>query len=128
MVEEETQKARQVREIAGFSKRITGGDEDTAKGLPMNMEQLETFLSSLDEGQRKAAKSLFEEILEKGGVVAFDELGHKRSVKGNKELPKEYAEKILSGDLKLADLRDPVIAADIGDVADYDLSAFEAEA
>ena len=60
-------------------------------------------------------------------MVAFDELGHKRSVKGNKELPKEYAEKILSGDLKLADLRDPVIAADIGDVADYDLSAFEEE-
>lgn len=120
IVEQETAKAEREREIAEFAKRVTGGTDATPKGLPVSHEQLEAFLGSLNDEQRQAATTLFEQIIEKGGLVDFSESGHGRGVEGEKELPEEYAAKLDSGELSIDDLKDPVLG--LGDLSAYDLS------
>ncbi|KKN73390.1 hypothetical protein LCGC14_0400930 [marine sediment metagenome] len=129
IVAEETAKAERERGIAEFASRITGGDEKTPAGLPVNKEQLEAFLGSLDNDQREAATAIFDEIVTKGGLVEFTEDGHSRKERGGSPLPEEMAEQLRT---YLAESKDASVAEFfevnedmLGPMTDYNLSEFK---
>ncbi len=129
IVAEETAKAERERSIAEFASRITGGDDETPAGLPVNVEQLEAFLGSLDNDQREAATKIFDEIVSKGGLVEFSEDGHSRKTRGGSPLPDVMAEQLRtyldeSKEASVAEFFE--INEDmLGPMADYNLSEFK---
>ena len=129
IVAEETAKAERERGIAEFASRITGGDDETPAGLPVNKEQLEAFLGSLDNDQRDAATAIFDEIVTKGGLVEFTEDGHGRHVRGGSPLPDAMAEQLRTflSENKEASVAEffEVNEDMLGPMADYDLSEFK---
>jgi len=129
IVAEETAKAERERTIVEFSKRITGGDDETPAGLPVNPEQLEAFLGSLNDDQRAGAITIFEEIVTKGGLVEFSEDGHSRKERGGSPLPDEMADQLRtylkeSGDASVTEFFE-VNEDMLGPMADYDLTEFK---
>lgn len=105
--------------IAEFATKAVGGTAENPRGLPVAKETLIEFMSGLDKAAQEKAESIFAEIL-KSGVIEFGEKGHSGKRSDLKDLPKEYAEKLDSGEFKLADLSSPVLA--LGDLTEYDLS------
>ena len=110
--------------IAELSQRLTQGNDETPSALPVTRERLEKFLTSLNTAQRAEAEAILTETV-KSGLVNFAELGHGRNPKGVTPLPPEFAEKLDSGELKIADLSSPLIADLIGDLSRYDLSKWQ---
>lgn len=90
--------------------------------LPVQYDQLETFMLSLDETQL-AFLETFVGIIRERGLVDFAELGQSRRNPVREELPAEYAAMIRSGRMKVSDLSDPVLA--LGDLNQYDLTPFQ---
>ena len=129
IVAEETAKAERERTIVEFTKRITGGDDETPAGLPINPEQLEAFLGSLNDDQRAGAITIFDEIVTKGGLVEFTEDGHSRHIRGGSPLPDEMAEqlRIFLDENKKASVAEffEINEDMLGPMADYDLSKFK---
>ena len=129
IVAEETAKAERERTIVEFAKRITGGDDETPAGLPVNPEQLEAFLGSLNDDQREAATKLLDEIVTKGGLVEFSEDGHSRKERGGSPLPDEMAIQLRSyldesTDASVSEFFELNVDM-LGPMADYDLSEFK---
>lgn len=124
--DEKISKAARADRIQQMSKKMTGADGKTEKGLPLNHEQLVEFLSSLDDDQLNKAEALFGSILE-NGVVGFEELGHSNTAsKGTKKLPT-----VLAGALnywleqgKTIDEFFAVNGEELGERADYNLAGF----
>ena len=110
--------------ITAFAAAATSGT-DEAHVLPLLKDELEMFLQTLDDGQLKTAFKLFGQI-QKQGVITLQEVGEEGQNQQLKELPAVYANALRRGDIRLTDLTNPVIAAAIGPVDQYDLSAFPA--
>lgn len=110
------------QDIAEFSTKVTNGTDDIPYGFTVERDEVEKHLQLLDDQQRKSAMHILGQIWEKGRV-AFEELGHGKKVHGNKELPEYIASKLESGDLELADLRDPILG--LGDIEEYNLTQWE---
>ena len=109
--------------IAELSQRLTQGSDETPSALPVTRERLEKFLTSLNTAQRAEAESIFTETV-KSGLVNFSEVGHGKNPKGVTPLPVEFAAKLDSGELTLADLSSPLAADLLGDLTRYDLSTW----
>ncbi|MGH9158208.1 MAG: phage protease [Acidimicrobiales bacterium] len=122
LVEVQTKKANRDQDIAEFSGSATGGDDKNPRGIPATREEVERFLGMLSDEALVEAKRLFGKIREQG-LVEFAEGGHGRKITGVKELPKEYADKLDSGQITLEDLREPVLG--LGDLAAYDLAKWK---
>ncbi|MEA1998251.1 MAG: hypothetical protein U9N61_02845 [Euryarchaeota archaeon] len=110
------------QDIVEFSTMVTGGTDKVPYGFTVEKNKIEKFLQSLDDKQRTDAMGILGQVWEKGRV-GFEELGHGKKVKGNKELPAYFADKLTSKELVVADLRDPVLG--LGDIGQYDLSQWE---
>lgn len=112
------------REMTELANRLVSGTEDAPRGLPVKAEELATAMLDLPVDQVTFWKGLLNNVVQ-GGLVEYAELGHGKDVDEVRELPEYYAEKLRAGELKLADLRDPIIAPDLGDLKQYDLSEFK---
>ncbi|RMD64633.1 hypothetical protein D6833_04175 [Candidatus Parcubacteria bacterium] len=116
---------RRDQEIAEFAHKVTAGTDEVPYGLPVQEDEVETFLRDLDDGQRAAAMNLIERIWKKGRV-AYKELGHGGQVQGTTPLPEYFARKLDAGEMTVADLSDPVLG--LGDIRQYDLTRWMKEA
>lgn len=115
---------RREANISEFCQKVTGGTEDAPRGLPVKSDELKNFLLSLNPDQLKFATGMLETIV-KSGLVEYTELGHGKKTKGTQPLPAEIAARLDSGELKLADLSNPILAPILGDLEQYDLSKWE---
>lgn len=112
---------RGVRQLAAD---LAGGSKDKPVGLPVEADELATFLLDLSDEQRAKAEALFRHIRE-SGLVDFGEAGHGKQQAGGRELPPAIARKLDAGALTLADLSDPILA--LGDLTEYDLTKWNKE-
>lgn len=112
------------QQIADFAQKVTGGTDETPYGVPVQEDEIVTFLHSLDDQQRAAAINLINRFWEKGRVP-FAELGHGGRSHGVIPLPEYYAEKLDAGEMDIRDLADPVLG--LGDIGQYDLSKWKKE-
>ena len=130
MVEEATKAAAKESEIAKLTDTLTGGDENKAVGLPVEADELKSFLESLSDEQREVATKIFESIQEKG-LVNFEENGHRRILKGASELPDEMKlqlKNFLEGDEEATVAEFFETNEDmLGVMSDYNVSEFERE-
>ena len=111
-------------EIAEFCDRATGGTDEAPRGLPIASNDLEAFMLSLDEKQRPAAQELFGQILD-SGLIDFSEKGHGREIEGTKELP-AGVDRLLKRHMDNGgELAEFFEVADIGNMKDYNLSAYK---
>jgi len=121
MLAEEIEKVERKGKVTELCSKLVGGTDEKPQGLPVKRSDLEEFLLSLDTEQQDKAEAILNKVYD-NGLVGFGELGHSKRQSGMTPLPKFYVDKINSGELELADLSNPVIATDLGDIADYDLS------
>lgn len=112
--------------VAELAQRWTGGTEEKPYGLPVGREEIETFLLNLSDKQRAAAESIFGRIWA-DGLTEFSEVGHGKKVQGTRLLEPEIAAQLqahVGRGGKVADFFDAAGPL-LGDMAQYDLSAFE---
>lgn len=125
MLEAMMQESRTRTHVADFARRVTGGTEDNPNGLPVDFERLESVLLKVeDAGVRAELEAIFDGVW-KNGLTEFEELGTGGGRGAKKKLPEYYAAKLTAGEISLSDLRNPIIAHDIGDPNEYDLSAWK---
>ena len=110
--------------IADFCSSSISGSTEVPRGLPTKQDELVAFCNGLDDKQFEFFSKLTGRILNEG-LTEFEELGHGRKPKGQTELPEYYVTQLEAGSIKLADLKDPIIAADLGNLDQYDLSKFD---
>lgn len=111
-------------DVKDFVQASTAGTESIPRGLPVDPEKLNAFALSLNSDQYKFFSELVETTLDRG-FEEFVELGHGKGTKGTRELPDIYKEMLDSKEIELQDLRDPMVAPDLGDLSDYNLSAYQ---
>jgi hypothetical protein len=115
---------KRAADVAQFSKAVALS-EDKKAGLPVPSDRLEKFLLSLNDEQLKEAREIFEHIA-KTGFVSLSEQGHGAIVTGTKPLP-TFVQASLEVVLKAGGTVENFFkenAAELGDMRDYDLSAF----
>jgi len=116
--------------VAEFSTRVVSGTAERPYGLPVTQERLSKFMAGLSAEQSTEFEAMIEDVLTAGKLTEFSELGHSKILTGTKPLPKDIAVQLQSW----VDAKQPideffkVNAAELGNQADYDLSAFEAKA
>lgn len=110
--------------IVEFAAKVTGGTADAPRGLPVAKDALVEFLSSLDKSAQEKAEGIFQTIVT-SGMIDFAEKGHAGKRSDLEDLPKEYAAKLDSGEMTIADLSAPMLA--LGDLSQYDLSKWTKE-
>jgi hypothetical protein len=111
--------------IAEFCAGVIGGTDETPKGLPIESNELATFLGSLSDPQRAEAEKLLTKI-HANGLVEFAERGHGKTLKGKTPLPdwaKQTLAEYISGGGTLEKFFE-INAVDFGDMGSYDLSAY----
>lgn len=92
--------------------------------LPIQADELETFMLSLEPAQVEAAKSILGRIA-KSGLIDFSEQGHGREMGGKEPLP-AGVDAVLKGHLaRGGNLVDFFAYAGIGEMDKYDLSNYE---
>ena len=109
------------RDLTELSTELTSGTEEAPRGLPIQADQLSEAMLRLPEDQVPFWKDLLVN-LQKQGLTEFKELGHGKETEAKEELPEYYAEKLRSGELKVADLSDPIMGMDS---SKYDLSEYK---
>lgn len=129
MVDAQMRESQREQEIAQFTEKVIGGEDDNPRGLPVTDERLAAFLQELaSDDLRQEAMAIFTEIHEKG-VTPFDERGHQRRLTGEAKL-EEWAAQSLQAFLaedKQATVAEwfELNAPDVGKMEDYDLREFE---
>lgn len=91
------------------------------KGLPAG-ERLTRILVALPDAARGELEAMLGEIASKG-PVEFSEAGHSKEVKGGRALPDYVVRDLDSGEVKLAELSNPIFG--LGDLSQYDLSKWK---
>lgn len=109
--------------VKQFVALAIGGDKDKPRGLPVQVKELEKFCLSLNKDQYKFFSGLVGSI-QQSGMTEFEELGSAGKPKGTKQLPADIVSDLRSGELKLQDLSNPILAPVIGELDEYDLSEF----
>lgn len=128
MLAEMMAQIKREQHIAEFAQYVTGGNEKTPRGLPVGREEVETFLSELNDKQRAAAESILKRTIETG-FVEFSELGHGKDGKrhGTEKLDEPLA-RLLREHLKNGgELAAWFDLAGVGEMTQYDLRDFEKE-
>lgn len=116
--------AKREAAISEFCDLAIGGRQDAPRGLPVDAGKLKTFCASLQPDQLKFFQDLTNAVQTRG-LVEFQELGNGKQPKGTLPLPEYYAAKLESGELKLADLRNPLLAPELGNISQYDLRQWD---
>ena len=126
MLAEMMSQIKRDQHVAELAQRWTGGTEDKPHGLPIGREEIETFLLNLSDKHRAAAESIFGRIWAEG-LTEFSEIGHGRKVQGTAKLEPEIAAQLQAHVERGGSVADFFAAAGdiLGDMARYDLSAFE---
>lgn len=93
----------------------------TAKGIPFQADVLTVELMKLAPAQSDFWGGVLKTIAA-NGLNDFAELGHGKRVNGSNRLPVEYEAAIREGRMTLEDLAHPIIAGELGDLNQYDLS------
>lgn len=114
---------RREAHVSEFASRVVSGTEETPRGLAVPVEDLKKFLLSLNPDQAAFIQPLLERVVDGTGVVEFTEMGHGKKQSGVTPLPEYLAEKLDAGELKLADLSDPILG--LGDVSQFDLTKWQ---
>lgn len=109
--------------VADFAHKVTAGTDETPRGLAVESDALKTFLLSLTPDQAAFIQPLLEKVVAGNGVIDFAEKGSAKRQQGQTPLPETYKVKLNSGELKLADLADPILG--LGDLSQYDLAAWQ---
>lgn len=115
--------------IAEFSARVVGGTAEHPVGIPVASERLSKFMTSLSAEQAAEFESIVEDVLKAGKLLEFSETGHSKVLTGRQALPPEMAVHLRAW----VDGKQPideffkVNAVELGSMADYDLTAFEAK-
>lgn len=112
-------RVRREREISDFAQAVTIKGK---RGLPVKSEDVEKFVASLDDAQRAEAMRLLSLTVEKG-LVEFSAVGSDAPLQSLVELDPYLAAKLDAGELKVADLSNPVLG--LGDLARYNLSKWQ---
>lgn len=117
---------RKKANIAELCQRVTNGTSDVPYGLPVDSNDLEEFLGRLAPSDLEFATALLENI-QANGRVGFAELGHGRKMVGTAQLPTEYGNILKSALESGMSVNDffAANAAELGDAAQYDLSAYK---
>lgn len=92
--------------------------------LPVELELVTKFTASLNHQQFKMFSSIVDEVLQ-NGLIDLRELGSGSTSENNvgtQKLPKEIAESLKQGIIKVSDLSSPIL--NLGDLSVYDLSEF----
>lgn len=118
------QRIRHEQNVADLAHDLTAGTDEAPRAFRQDTETLEEMLLALPRDQYQKWADLLT-ATQKNGLAEFEELGHAKKVTGTKKLPDYYADQLRTGELKLSDLRNPLIADEVGDLAQYDLSEFE---
>jgi len=113
--------------IAEFVHKATAGTDDTPRGLSIDEKRLGEWMNSLNRGQLEFAQELIGGILDKTGLLEFEELGHAKRIRGTGRLPQWAAVQLaawVEAGNKSAEYFD--MNSDIlDDMAAYDLAAFK---
>ena len=103
------------QELATFAAEITSGEQ----GLSAKPEEVVAALEGLEPERQELVKGLL-----RAKVVEFGEAGSGREgTAGKVELPAEYAGRLDSGELSLADLSNPILG--LGELGQYDLAKWQ---
>jgi len=111
------------RDAQELATRVTIGSEEYPYALPIQADQLAEALLRLPQDQAGFWNDLVQKVA-KDGIVEFAEIGNEKRPQGTGKLPAYFAEKLDSGELTLVDLRSPLLVNELGDLAQYDLSAW----
>lgn len=112
------------RAVKELSKRLTGGTQDSPRGLPVPAEELDKFLLSLDPVQFESAQGILNHVV-KTGLVEFSELGHgKVQASKGQPVPAELVGMVREAVGRGVDLNEWFKVAELGNASDYDLSEF----
>ncbi len=113
---------RNQRHISEFAQQVTGG---SIRALPVGVEEIETFLSDLNQAQREAAESILSRTVE-SGLVELGELGHTRTQKGKAKLDQDLS-KVLKTFVAEGGTVDEFFEANVelGGKDRYELSQYE---
>jgi hypothetical protein len=115
--------------VAKLSQQLTGGTEEAPAGLPIKEDEINAFFMSLSPEQLDNAEKIFTEIRAKG-LVPFEEMGHRRDMSGNKQLP-DYAKALLKGWVDGGNTVEEFFKAnqtELGEMAAYNLAEFRPDA
>ena len=127
LLEAEKRKAH----VAEFSARVVSGSAERPVGLPVTQERLSKFMSSLSTEQQAEFEGLIEDVLTAGKLTEFSELGHSKDLggKGRQKLPAPIAAQLQAWVDAKQSIEEffRVNAVELGNQADYDLTAFEAK-
>jgi hypothetical protein len=110
--------------VKQFTALATGGGEGRPRGISVKADDLERFCMGLSREQFKFFSKLIGDV-QSQGMVEFEEVGSNGNPKGTKKLPDDIVRDLRSGELKITDLSDPILAPALGDLAEYDLSEFK---
>lgn len=115
------------RETIAYSKELVEGGE-AGKGLPVEGEEMEEFLLSLDAPQLKKAQAVFSAVL-KTGVVDFNEKGGKGGKEGGSKKLSESMKKTVANSLEQGNSLEDFFKVNeqLGKMSDYDLTEFQKE-
>ena len=117
-------KIRRDTYLSELATKVTSGNADVPYGVPVEKEELKTWLMGLTPDQAEFAEKMLEGFW-KSGRVEFQELGHARDLEGSIELDETIANSLRDGSLTLADLSNQVLG--LGDLSQYNLAEFKGE-
>lgn len=112
---------RRENAMVELAAKVTGGTMDFPRGIPVDEQVLKAELMKLPADSVEFWQQLLTDIV-KNGLTDYGELGHGRRMRGNRQLPAAYLEAIRAGELTVNDLSNPIIAPDLGDIDQYDLT------
>ena len=91
-------------------------------GVTVSFYLLKKHLLKLDPEQYEYFTGILESVW-RDGFVEFAEFGHQKDVEGVIELPEGIKNDLITGELTIKDLSDPILA--LGDLSQYNLSEFK---
>lgn len=112
---------RRENAMVELAAKVTGGTLEFPRGIPVDEQLLKAELMKLPADSIEFWQQLLTDIV-KNGLTDYGELGHGRRMRGNRQLPAVYLDAIRAGELTVNDLSNPIIAPDLGDIDQYDLS------
>ena len=116
-------------EAVSLSVEMVGGSVEIPHGLPVEADEMEKFLLSLNAEQYEVAKTMFSAIRE-NGLVDFEEAGADDPDKSEKKQLSAPMKAVLRNSMStgatVAEFFE-INKSDLGEMSEYDLAEFEAE-
>lgn len=105
--------------MAELAQTLVGGTSKAPRGYQVSAEELIVHLTKMAPDEAKFWEGVLSKTQE-DGFVEFAGIGNDAQPKGTKDLPKEIAAKLDSGEMKVTDLTNPILA--LGDLSEFNLA------